>query len=99
MHGGVGLDLEQLGHLDRPGNRDPADIVAQKVHDHQVFGHGSYRRTTGSRGVFARLSEVSSLRMAGCPSSAGSSISAGGHRCERTISGERESRSGRPVLL
>ena len=35
---GVMLDGELFGHLDRADLRDPADIVAAEVQQHQVFG-------------------------------------------------------------
>ena len=38
MHGRIGLDREQVGHLDAADLGDAAEIVAQQIDDHQIFG-------------------------------------------------------------
>ena len=37
-HGGVRLDVEQVGHAHAAGLGDAPEVVAQQVHDHQVLG-------------------------------------------------------------
>ena len=62
--GRIGLDREQLRHLDAARPRDARQIVAQQIDDHQIFGAllgiGAKRRGIG-------------VRAARCPSSAGPS--------------------------
>ena len=35
---GIGLDREEIRHADRADPRDPPDVVAQEIDDHQIFG-------------------------------------------------------------
>ncbi len=38
MHRAIGLDGEQVGHLDRADLGHAAEIVAQQIDDHQILG-------------------------------------------------------------
>ena len=38
MHRAIGLDREQVGHLDRADLGHAAEIVAQQIDDHQILG-------------------------------------------------------------
>ena len=51
VQGGIGLDLEQVLTSTLPASRDAAEIVADQIHDHQIFGAvlGAGRQ----RGAFA----------------------------------------------
>jgi hypothetical protein len=38
MQRGIGFNREQFGHRDRTGLANRRQIVAQKIHNHQIFG-------------------------------------------------------------
>ena len=38
MHRGIGFNREQFEHSDRTGPANPRQIIAQKIHNHQIFG-------------------------------------------------------------
>ena len=38
MQRGIGFNREQLGHRDGTRLANPRQIVAQKIHNHQIFG-------------------------------------------------------------
>ena len=38
MHGRIAFHLKQLRHLHAARLRHTADVIAQKIHDHQVLG-------------------------------------------------------------
>ena len=37
MHRGIALKADELRHLNRSGSANPADVIAQQIHDHHVF--------------------------------------------------------------
>lgn len=37
VHRRKGFHRKQAGHADRTGPANPADVVAQQIHDHQIF--------------------------------------------------------------
>ena len=38
MHRGIGFYREQFEHRDGTGPANPLQIIAQKIHNHQIFG-------------------------------------------------------------
>ena len=53
VHGAIGLDGEQVGHLDGADFRHAAEIVAQQIDDHEVLGALLF--VDGEPGLEARI--------------------------------------------
>ncbi len=95
MHGGIGFDLEQFGHMDRAWQGHAADIVAQQIDDHQIL----------SPVLFVAGQEVSATGILGHIFAAGlgplhrSGLDAPGFICAKEQFGRAAEQVGQSLLL